>query len=467
MPLPNPPADLKRDIGFWGGIALMIGVIIGSGIFQTPPLIAAQFTSPGLILLLWAVGGLLCLAGAFTFAELAAMHPASGGTYVFIREAFGNCPAFVFGWCYLLLVKPFAAGGISFVFGDAFNQLLHILFGNSIRDSLGSDPDPRIASTFMLLSLTFINVRGVRLSTGFAGVLTALKFAALAAIIVLGAVLARSGWSNLNAPEAATLPVLTLIPALLIAMSSILWTYDGWADVGSVAGEVREPQRTLPRIYIFGTLALIFIYIAVNAVYFMLVPLPEMAALGKDAASIAPLVMQRLIGPGASTVVVLIILVSTLGSSHASIMTGARVSYAQARDGLLFRFIGHVHPRYATPDTALLAQVLLSIVAIWALGSFQSLLNGFVFTMWIFYGLAAAAIFVFRIRRPDAPRPFRCPGYPVVPAVFVVVAAAMTLLSIVSDPGNTLPWIGVLLFGVPVYYVWRRLAPTPASLNQH
>ncbi len=446
--------QLKRTIGFWGGVALMLGVIIGSGIFRTPPQIAANITSPGLILLLWAVGGLVCLAGAFTYAELAAMRPHSGGVYVFIREAFGSCPAFVFGWAYLVLVKPFAAGGIAFVFAEHVNILL------------GTTWDVRVVTTVMLLFLTVINARGVTLSTGIAGVLTFLKVLALIAIVVLCVALGKGDFSNLRASAAGggsggllADPGMSMVAALVGAMALILWTYDGWADVGSVAGEVKEPQRTLPRIYIGGTLLIIVVYLAVNAVYFALVPLGELRELVKadPGLSIAPLVMERLIGPAGSTVVALIVLVSTLGSSHASIMTGARVSYAQARDGLLFRWIGHVSPKFHTPDAALFSQVGLAIVAVWFLGGFAALAESFVFTMWIFYGMGGLALIVLRVRRPTEERPFRCPGYPVVPGLFVIAAGVMTGLSVAADWRGNGRWLLVLLAGVPVYYAWRAL----------
>lgn len=432
----------------------MMGVIIGSGIFRTPPYIATELASPWLILGLWVVGGLICLAGAFTYAELAAMHPDSGGVYVFLREGFGNVTAFVFGWAYLLLIKPFAAGGIAFVFAEHLTRLCGIT-GSPDQMELWH----KIITTLMLLSLTFINIRGVRLSTAFAGVLTAVKFGALALIVLLTFGLGKGSTSGLETPPGEA--SVTTMKAIIGVMSAILWTYDGWADVGSIAGEVKQPQKTLPRIYIVGTLAIIGVYVLVNAAYFMLVPLDEMRAKATADAnfSVAPLVMERLIGPAGAIAVIVIVMLSTLGSSHSSIMTGARVSYAQARDVLLFRFIGHVHPRYATPDAALISQVVLAIVAVWLLGSFQKLADSFVFTMWIFYGLAGTTIFILRIRRPGAERAFRCPGYPVVPAIFVLVAFTMTALSISSDPKGTLPWIGVLLAGVPVYYIWRKLYP--------
>lgn len=434
----------------------MIGVIIGSGIFRKPPEIAGALASPWLILGLWVVGGLICLAGAFTYAELAAMHPDSGGVYVFLREGFGGVTAFVFGWAYLLLIKPFAAGGIAFVFAEHLTQLLHI----------EAPPDRmalyhKLITTAMLLSLTFINLRGVRLSTLVALVLTTVKFGALAAIVLLTFGLGKVHLTGLDpAPEPG--PATTL-KALVLVMSSILWTYDGWADVGSIAGEVKNPQKLLPRIYILGTLAIIGIYVLVNAAYFMLVPVGEMRAIAKANPnfSVAPLVMERLIGPAGAIAVIVIVMLSTLGSSHSSIMTGARVSYAQARDRLLFRFVGHVHPKYATPDYSLVSQVTLAIVAVWLLGSFQSLADSFTFTMWIFYGLAGSTIFILRARRPNATRPFRCPGYPLLPGIFVLCSVVMTVLSIVKSPSQTLPWLAVLACGVPVYYVWRRLLPAP------
>lgn len=450
MPTPPIQPDLKRTIGFWGAVAVMIGVIIGSGIFKVPAEISQQIASPGLILGLWVLGGLICLAGALTLAELAAMFPASGGVYVFLREGYGPVPAFVFGWSYLLLIKPFAAGGIAFVFGESLNAMLGVSW------------DPRVSTTVMLLSLTVINLLGVGLATGVARVLTFVKFAALAAIVVLACVLANVSLDAFRTPASLSAgPVASpsLWAALAACMAGILWTYDGWADVGAIAGEVKEPQRQLPRIYVLGTLAVIGIYVLVNAAYLLVLPLDEMrsmAAADKNL-SVAAEVMKRLLGATGAVAILAAVVISTLGSTHSSIMTGARVSYAQARDGLLFRFIGHVSPRFGTPDYSLIAQVVLSIVAVWYLGSFQELAAGFVFTMWIFYGLAGAAIFVLRVRRPELARPFRCPGYPVVPAVFVLSSLGMFVLTLRQSWEMNLKWLGVLAAGVPVYFVWRAV----------
>jgi APA family basic amino acid/polyamine antiporter len=455
-PTPTRPADLPRTIGFWGASAVMVGIIIGSGIFRTPASIAQHLGNPLVVLMFWAVGGVLSLLGALTYAELATMFPQSGGVYVFLREGFGRGVAFIFGWTYLLITKPLGAAGIAVIFAEHFGDNLFQLTGVNVND--------QATTIAMLALLTFINVRGVHLGSGIAMVLTGVKVLALLAIVALGLAVIPGSQRHLvwvEAPE----PLLT---AIMPVMFAILWTYDGWSDVGAIAGEVRDPQRQLPRIYLVGTAAITLVYVAVNLVYMLLIPLPEM----RGAATMAPLVVERLLGSTGSAavaggvIVTLVILISTMGSTHGSIITGARVTFAQAQDGLLFRFLGRVHPKYRTPDVALWSQLVLSCAAVLYAKTFDRLAGGFVFTMWIFYGLAAASIFVLRVRRPDQPRPYRCWGYPVVPAVFVLCAAAMTVLSIRESPAETLPWLGVLAAGAPVFWLWRRAAEHKAPTDR-
>lgn len=447
----EPPSvvDLPRKVGFWGAIAVLVGVVIGSGIFRTPPTIAQHLGDPWVILGAWVLGGLIALCGALTFAELAAMMPRSGGVYVFLREGYGRCPAFVFGWTYMLITKPAAAGGIAVVFAEHLGALVGL-----DPAAMGGWAVPLITCAALFV-LTLINVLGVRGSTRVAIVMTTLKFAAIAAIIVLGVVAAvreviapGSGGGHFASVDEP----MSLWKAIVPVMAAVMWTYDGWSDVGSIAGEVKNPGKTLPRVYVLGTLSVLGLYVLINAVYLWHIPLVEMRATD----TVAPMLMERLAGPIGATAVTLLIIVSTLGSSHVSVMTGARVTFAQARDGLLFRFLGAIHPRHETPAVALWTQLALSCTAVLALGTFDRLANSFVFTMWIFYGLGAAALFILRARHHSHERPFRVPGYPVVPAVFVLASIAMTTLSILDDPATTLSWIGVLAAGVPVYFVWER-----------
>lgn len=437
------PPDLPRSIGFLGGAAIMIGVTIGSGIFRSPTVIAQNSGSPALILLLWVAGGLLSLCGAITYAELATMYPHSGGVYVFLREGLGRMVAFVFGWTYMLLTKPFAAAGIAFIFSEYLNRLL------------GTNWNVPYVTCAFLIALTVVNTFRVRIGAGVAVVFTALKVLALVAIVALGLALQKGAAANFN-PTPNPTPLWT---AVTLIMLQILWTYDGWSDIGSVAGEVRDPQRTLPRVYLLGTAFVIALYVAVNAVYIWLVPLQEMATVE----TVAPLVMRRLAGPAADWIVTLIVVVSTAGATHASIITGARVTYAQARDGLLFRFLAHVPAATHTPVVALWTQLALSCVAVLYLQDFQALADGFVFTMWIFYGLAAVSLLILRRTRPDHPRPYRCWGYPWVPLLFILSAAAVTAQTIREKPWNeTLPWLGLLVAGAPIYYAWIALSARAA-----
>lgn len=430
--------SLPRSIGVWGGAAIMVGVMIGSGIFRVPTSIAQEMGSPLLILALWVVGGIVCLLGALTYAELATMFPKSGGIYVFLHEGFGPRAAFIFGWTYMLITQPMAAAGIATVFSEYVNKLL------------GANLDERIVTCLAIVLLTGVNVTGMRRGAGAAVVLTGVKVLALATIVLVALLLMKGSAANFAAAPAPRPFIFALAPVL----AAILWTYDGWSDAAAVAEEITEPQKRIPRIFLLGTVGTMVLYIAVNAVYIWLVPLPEM----RETATVAPLAMERLVGRVGGTVVTVLILVSTLGATHASLIVGSRVIFAQARDRLLFAFPGRVHPNYKTPAMALCVQAILACLAAVTLKHFEALMGGFVFTMWIFYGLSAVVIIVLRVRRPQAPRPYKCWGYPIVPATFILAAAGMTIMSVHESPKDTLPWLGVLLAGLPAYSLWRRFA---------
>ncbi len=438
--------NLPRCIGVLGGAAITVGVMIGSGIFRTPTYIANEMGSPTLILAMWAAGGLLCLLGAFTFAELATMFPQSGGVYVFLREGFGPVAAFVFGWTYFLISQPMAIAAISIVFAEHLSQLL-------ISQGFVSGPlHPRsiIAITCaLIIILTGVNVTGMKRGAGLAIALTGTKTLALAAIVGL-AICLSTGNANHFSGIAAPKPIFSsMVPVL----TAVFWTYDGWSNSAAFAEEIQEPQKKIPKILLLGTGLMTALYLAVNTVYLWIIPLNEM----RQTDTLAPLVMERLVGPAGATVVTLMVMITVLGSAHASIIVGSRVTFAQARDRLLFAFQGKLHPKYSTPATALWVQALLACLATMILRDFSSLMGGFVFSIWIFYGLSAAVIFILRVRKPNARRPFRCWGYPVVPAVFVAVATLMTTVNIWNRPRHTLPWLAILLAGVPAYFFWKRM----------
>lgn len=431
--------DLPRSIGFWGGSAIMVGIIIGSGIFRTPPAIAKEMGSPTLILSMWALGGVLSLFGALSYAELGTMFPRSGGLYVFLYEGLGEVVAFIFGWTYMFLGKPLAAAGIATVFSEHFNRLLGLQWNTSA------------ITCVLIILLTGVNTVKVQLGASVAIVFTGLKVLALAAIVAAGVALSGGHVANLAAIPAPKATFLALAPVL----ASVLWAYDGWSDIASCAGEIRNPQKTLPRILLVGTAVTVLLYVAVNAVFMSVVPLAEMRA----TEAVAPLTIERLIGRSGDRIVTLIICISTFGATHASIIAGARVTFAQARDGLFFHSQGHVNSRFHTPDVSLWTQCAMSCFGVVAAQTFERMIGGFIFAMWIFFSLAALSVVILRVRRPDLHRPYRCWGYPVVPMVFVLSALFMTVLSILDKPVDTLIWIGILAAGVPGYYVWRRFVP--------
>jgi basic amino acid/polyamine antiporter, APA family len=434
--------DLPRRIGFWSGSAIMVGIIIGSGIFQTPPIIAGQMGSPALILGLWVVGGVLSLFGAFVYAELATMFPRSGGIYVYLNEGLGSRVAFTFGWTYLLLSKPFAAAAISITFATHVNALF------------GTPWNVQAIACAMGVVLTAVNVVTLKGSSIAAVILTSLKVLSLAAVVGLGVVMMKGSAANFAGVE----PPKPVWAALVPVLFAVLWTYDGWADVSSISGEVTDPSRRLPRILLVGLVATMGIYIAVNAVYFSLVPIGEMAR----ADTVAPVVMERLLGPSGATVVTAMIVISTLGATHGAILTGARVTFAQARDGLLFGFLGRIHPRFETPHVSLWVQLALAVAAILYVGRFKDLSEGFVFTLWIFHGLVAASLLTLRIKRPDLDRPYKCWGYPWVPIVFILVQVLMSVAYVAQSWRTTLPWLGVLALGLPAYSLWKWRSKEPA-----
>ena len=474
------PRDLPRTIGFLPAAAVMIGVTVGSGIYRTPADIAQHLDSSWQVIAAWVVGGLLSLFGALTYAELAVMYPRSGGLYNFLYQGLGPRVSFIFGWTYMLITKPLAAAGICVVFAEYLFALGGERFAAWVSDNappgmeavLGPSWPTTLIVCGTLAVLTFVNYLGMRLGAFVNLALTIIKIGCLLAIVALAFALGgRPGTTPAVVVTAVSLPAFA---ALAPVLSAVLWTYDGWSDIGSIAGEVREPGRNLPRIYLLGTACLVALYVLVNLAFLHVLPIDEM----RQSTAVAGDVMTRLIGPSGSAVVIAFVLISTLGATHASILTGARVTFAQAQDGLLFRFLGRISPRFETPGVSLWVQLAMSCLCMIFLRQFQSLADGFVFTMWIFYGLGGIAMLRLRRLRPDAPRVYRCWGYPVVPILFIASAAGMTFLHVWNaftaraEPGQIAPWVlacaylGILAAGWPAYWVWKRLYPQqqpPAS----
>ena len=433
-----PRPQLSRRLGYWSSIGFVIGMTIGSGIFRTPAQIAARVPDPLMMLAVWALGGAVTLCGALSIAELAASLPQAGGFYVFLREGWGRPTAFVFTWSELVLIRAAGLSGIATVFGEYFLR------------SFGYDPvlHPAAADYCAVAGIvvaTIANVRGVQTGALMTGLTSTAKFAALAAIALTALLFgsrAEASAAHLAFGQAPVQPGL-----FGLAFISVLWAYDGFGDLSFLAGEVRDPERTLPRAIVSGTLAIVAIYLTTNAAYLYVLPIDQVA----KSPLIAADTMAALIGRTGASFVSIVVAISTFGAVNADLLGAPRIFYAAAEDGLFFRTLGRVHPTYRTPYISILFSALLGIVFVLT-GTFEQIADTFVLAIWPFYGLAVAGLYRLR-RRTDLARPYRVPGYPVVPAIFVGACVYLVVSALIGDPLWTGLTLGVVLAGVPVYYL--------------
>lgn len=426
----------------------MIGAIVGSGIFRTPASIAARLSDPQLILGLWTIFGIVSLCGALTLAELASLLPRTGGAYVFLKAAYGDPPAFVFGWLSLLVTVPSAVAALCTFFAELVAGLL---FPNSAAAPVWIVPAVAAAA---ITVLTLVNLLDVRVGAGFQNILSGIKVGALA-LLILAVLITRRGSFAHFAVASPPFGHSALV-ALAAAAASVIWTYDGWINISLVAGEIKAPERLLKRIILTGMLTVVVLYIGANIAYLYMLPLQAIAA----EKSVASRVMTMLIGPAGGAVIGFCIMVSALGAANALMLTRARVAYAQAKDGLSFKVLGRCHPRWATPYVAVLALGAVAIALVLVLRDFDALTTYFVVVEWFALIFAVAAVFRLRKRMPDAPRPFWTPAYPWVPLTFVV-GTALGLTAIVWGElrkGSYAPLVGlaIAISGFPVYGIWRR-----------
>jgi APA family basic amino acid/polyamine antiporter len=456
----SPDEGLVRAIGLGSAILFVIGGVIGSGIFLTTGGMAAIIPSTPLLLAAWALGGVLAICGGLTYAEMAAMFPRSGGVYVFLKNAYGPLPAFLYGWASLLVVISGGAAAVAVGFAEYLSYFFpwasrqHVLLTVPAPWGVASLSGAQVAAAGSLVILAAVNYAGVRFGAGVNAVLTAAKVGALAAIPVLALVASR------------TTPVLTpIVPpdvarpiaSFGIAMIAVMWTYESWYFVTLAAGEVKDAGRNLPRALVSGILALTFIYLTVNVAYFFALTLDEM----KGVTRIAERAATALAGPMGATFIASTVVISTFGCNAAAILAGSRLLFAMALDGAFLPFARRVHPRYHTPHVAILA--LAAWASVLALsGTYEQLFTYVMFASILFSVACGFALLRLRRIMPDHPRPYRTWGYPVVPIVFIAGSAAFVLNTLVERPIESLAGLGLLALGLPVYWHWRRTA-TPAA----
>ena len=452
--------ELKRDLGPWAAASIVIGTVIGSGIFLVPHDMILRVGKPGWVFVVWVFGGLLTLAGALSYAELAAAIPEAGGEYAYLREAYGPLWGFLYSWTQMWVAKSGSiatlATGFFYYLANFFPSLDGVFYRLPLP--LGPHGAPldlhwgQLLAIGLIAALAWLNYFGVKLGGDVQVAVTAVKVALIAGIIVAGL-----GFGSPHAPAPASAVPLTAA-GFFAALVAALWAYDGWNNVAMVASEVRDPQRNLPRALIGGTLAVIAIYLLANAAYFRVLSPEQVGASPRVAGEM----MRHILGAAGAGGVSIAAMISIFAALNGSILTGARVPYAAARQGYFFRAIARVDEKHRTPGVSILALCTWSALLVLS-GSYRQLFTYVIFASWILYGMAAAAVIVLRIKRPDLNRPYRTLGYPVVPILFVLVAGVFIISTLWDSPRESIMGIVLILLGLPFYAYWSRRLHSEAT----
>lgn len=470
-PQSNEKLDLVRGLGLLAAISVIVANVIGTGVFLKARVMTCNVGSPGWVIAAWIAAGMLSLAGALTYAEIAAMKPKAAGEYVFLRDAYGRLTSFLFGWMTMFIAKTGAQAALSVAFAIFLNDFLggglrSVLFSSEILGYPYELTSLQVVAVAMIAVFTAINCASVAVGGQIATFFTVVKIALVLTIGFGAFFLADGTFANFagtgaggtceevaNAVNYGAVGF-TFLGGFGAAMLGALWGYDGWNNLAFLAGEVKEPQRNIPIALIGGTFLIMVLYVLVNAAYFYVLTPVAVASISTDS-SVAQEVGLRFLGSAALGLMTVGLMISSAGSLHTSILGGARLPYAMAKDGLMLRSMSRLSKTTRVPVAALLVQ------GIWACllavsGSFDTLTNYVIFGSWIFYTLVGSSIFVFRRKYPDAERPYRAFGYPVVPMLFVLTAGGLLVNTVISDTFNSLIGIFLILIGLPVYYYLNR-----------
>ena len=431
-----------RRLTLFDATMIVISGIIGSGIFINPYVVAQAVKTPFLILGVWIAGGVIALFGAFVFAELSTVVPKVGGQYAFFREAFHPMVAFLHGWSLLLIVQSAATAAVAVALGKYAGRLIDL-----------SDKEAKAVAVAMMLGLAGFHALGIKPGAVLINVITFTKTLALGVLTVGAFFVARESGLVLDPATPPGLSGLPLLSAFFAGLVPAMFAYGGWQNLNFVAEEVKEPERNLPRAILIGVACVITVYVGVNVAYVHVLGAPGLAATQTPAADLA----ERLAGEWGAKAVSLLIVVSTFGFLNLALLSAPRVYYAMAADGLFFKSLARLSPRFHAPTAAILLQGVLA-AAFALLNTYDRLLSYAVFADWVFFALAGVALIVFRRKRPEAPRPYPTPAYPVVPLLFILAGAGIVLNLFVADPSNAFAAAGVLALGIPVYlfWSWRR-----------
>jgi APA family basic amino acid/polyamine antiporter len=452
-------ASLIRGLSLLDSVLLLAGGIIGSSIFLTAKDIAGPLPHPALFLLVWVMGALISMCAAFAFAELGSMFPDSGGQYVYLREAFGDLVAFLYGWMLFAVANGGTIAALSVASAAYLSAIFPAISQEHVVLTAAGITLTRVhvVGLISIVVVTWINVVGLRKGAVLQNVATWAKFVAMGAFVILGFAVGKGSWGNFTRHGgsgtgiAMGMGTSRLVSALGIGLIAVFWAYDGWVYITWVAGEVKDPRRNVPRAMVLGIIVVAIVYIAMNMTYVYAMPLTEVAKHDTIAAAAA----EAMFSPSAANWLSAVIALSCFGAMASCTLSGARVYYAMARDGVFFQRMAQVHPKWRTPALSLIGQ------GIWAClltvsGRYDQLYTYVIYGMVLSYTLTVIGLFVLRWKRPDIPRPYRCTGYPWLPAIYILLGTWWTINTIVERPKQALAGTVIVLLGVPGYLYWKR-----------
>ncbi len=458
--------QLVRSIGLTSAIVLIISSVIGTGVFKKIAAMSAELQSPVLVLIAWLLAGLITLAGALSNAEVASMLADSGGEFVYFRKIYNRFFAFLFGWTNFAVIRTASIASIAYVFAQSLNSL--VLFPETSKELanislFGLHPFDNLSVKLVAISLilfqTYFNYKGLKLGENLSRVLTTLMFATMLIIIVLGLSSSVGSLEHITTNSVKydpnTMTGSVLFKALALACLSAFWGYEGWASVGFIGGEMKNPQRNLPLTLVIGTLIVIGTYLMMNFVYLYILPIDEFINIHESKNGIAAVaVVNKFLGSWGGLLISCLILITSFNCSSTTILLASRLFYAMARDKMFFKSADYIHPEYNTPSKALFIQAIWVCLLVLS-GTFDQLTDMLIFAAFIFYGATTFGVFVLRKTMPDTPRPYRVIGYPVVPAIFILFCIALIINTLIEKPGEALSGLGLMATGLPFYFYWN------------
>lgn len=470
MALSSTPnqGKLLQSLGLFSAFVLTVSSVIGSGVYKKVAPMSAELLSPDLVLTAWVVAGLITLCGALSNAEVAGLLADSGGEYVYFNKIYNKFFAFLFGWTTFTVIRSAAVASIAYIFSQSFNSLVEIptlpdswahisVFGVFTPfDNFGV----KCLTVGLIIALSYNNYIGIKFGEGLSKAVLIIVVCSIFLIIALGLTVGGGSWQNFQTPATGftersfTDP--SFITAFFAALLAAFWAYEGWSATGYIGGEIKNPKRNLPLALVLGVSFVMVVYVIINFTYLFVLPIDEIIGNHHSQNTIAAIaVIKHFLGSGGALFISILILLTTFGCTNTTLLGPPRLYYAMAKEGMFFRSAAYIHPKYNTPSNAIIIQAVWSSLLVFS-GSFDQLTDMLIFAAFIFYGATALGVFILRIKMPDAPRPYKAWGYPIVPVIFILFCVALIIITLIGKPREALIGLALMSSGLPFYFYWNK-----------